>query len=170
MKGSIFDIYYEHTKYSKWNASRCDALEGVADDCLIRYTIVQKAEKRPQAPKRQIRPQALKEVKRNSLETGYGTYGDKKTMAHKCDQAAKTNPEGTKYSRESNAERHVFKTYEHNRHKRGLNRALHQWGHPRDGTTCRLGTCVPSGHGVLSGGFLGPCQVVVSGALRALKG
>ena len=52
----------------------------------------------------------------------------------------------------------------------GFNRALRQWDRPCDGTTYRLGTCVPSGHGVLSGGFLGPCQVVVSGALRAPKG
>ena len=34
-----FAIYYKHTRYSNRNASRCDALAGVVDDYLIRYTL-----------------------------------------------------------------------------------------------------------------------------------
>ena len=34
-----FAIYYKHTRYSNGNASRRDALAGVVDDYLIRYTL-----------------------------------------------------------------------------------------------------------------------------------
>ena len=77
------------------NASRRDALTGVVDDYLIRYTLgTLKTNKRPQAP-------TVANEERRKSGIRYGTYWDKKTDALESDGVAKTDPikRGTHYNR-----------------------------------------------------------------------
>ena len=73
---------------------------------------------------------------------------EKKTGAHKYNLTAKTTqkvPSTTVIKCNGGMNRERMKTHGA---ERGLNKALRQWDHPHEGTTCHRGTSVPSGLGV----------------------